>query len=151
MPNEDFYLPVKSTVDKIAVDIANSLGIEFVELDDTVNVEQKLSSPRDLIVYQMIGMNGAPTEPLWSINFAIGAKTTTDSANYDLAEILSAIKLVVENGQTFDVRDYSGIEAPTESEGYFYVVDSRVDPQMFDGASGIRMLSVRAMGVHHAN
>lgn len=144
----DFYLSVKSTVDKIAVDIANGLGIEFVELDDTVNVEQMLSSPRDLVVYQLVGMDPNPQEPLWSVNFAIGAKTTTDAANYDLAAILAAIKSVVSKGKSFDVRDYSGAQAPTISDGYFYVVDARVDPQMFDGASGIRMLSVRAAGVH---
>ena len=152
----DFYLGVKSTLDKIAVDLATSLGIGFVELDDTVNVEQRLTSTDDLVVYQLIGMDEAPTDPLWVINFAIGAKTTTDSANYDLASVLSAIKLVVKKGQSFVVKDYSGAAEdmdsfPPEEQGYFYITNTAVDPQMFEGASGIRMLNVQAAGVSYGN
>jgi hypothetical protein len=140
----DFYLSVKSTLDKLAVDISNGLGIGFVELDDTVNVENKLASPADLVVYQMIGMDEFPSDPLYMVTFAIGAKTTTDPANYDLAEIISAVKDRVHRGAGIDVRDYSGSSAPTSVDGNLYVTETRVDPQMFDGMSGIRMLSVRA-------
>lgn len=145
----DFYLHVKSTLDKVVVDIAGSLGIGFVELDDTVNVEEALSSPADLVVYQMIGMSEAPMDPLWNVTMAIGAKTTTDAANYDLAAIISTIKDTFKKGRTFWVRDYSGTTAPVDNTGYWYITDVQVDPQMFDGASGIRMLNVRASAVRY--
>ena len=36
----NFYLVVKSTIDKIAHDVATQLGIQAVELDDVTNVQQ---------------------------------------------------------------------------------------------------------------
>jgi hypothetical protein len=149
-------MSVKSTLDKIAVDIADGLGIGFVELDDTLNVEAAISSTADMIVYQMIGMDEAPMDPLWNVDFAIGAKTTTDPANYDLASILSTIKTTVKKGETIMVKDYSA-EAypapltPPADVGYLYITDTRVDPQMFDGAAGIRMLAVKAAGVRYGS
>jgi len=145
----DFYLSVKSTLDRIAVDIANGLGIGFVELDDTVNVEQRLASPADLVVYQMIGMDEAPCAPLYRLTFAIGGKTTTDPANYDLAEIMSAVKTRIHRGASFDVKDYSKSAPPSVAEGNLYITETGVAPQMFDGASGIRMLSVSAAAMSY--
>ena len=138
----DFYEEVKSTVDKLAVDIANSLSIGFVELDDTVNVDEKLASPDDLIVYQMVGMEEAPIDPLWNLSLQIGGKTTGDSANYDLAAIIGAIRQVVYKAGSIDIYDYSQVTPQTVKEGYIYFSEVAVDPQAFDGASGIRMLSV---------
>ena len=140
----DFYVEVKSTIDKLAVDIATALGIDFVELDDTVNVDEKLASPDDLIVYQMVGMDEAPRDPLWNLTFQIGGKTTSDSANYDLADIIGAVRGTVNKGESIDVYDYSGIATPTVKEGYIYFSEVSVDPQAFEGASGIRMLAVSA-------
>ena len=140
----DFYEVVKSTVDKLAVDIANNLSIAFVELDDTVNVDDKLASPADMIVYQMVGMEESPIDPLWNLNIQIGGKTTGDSANYDLAGIIGGVRALVYKGADIDIMDYSGVSAPTVKEGYIYITDVAVDPQAFDGASGIRMLNVNA-------
>ena len=140
----DFYEVVKSTVDKLAVDIAVTLGIDFVELDDTVNVDEKLASSDDLIVYQMVGMEESPIDPLWTLNLQIGGTTTGDSANYDLAAIIGAVRQVVHKGATVGIYDYSGLSAPTVKEGYAYFSEVAVDPQAFDGASGIRMLSASA-------
>lgn len=143
----DFYVEVKSTIDRLAVDIAETLGIGFVELDDTVNVDEMLASPDDLIVYQMVGMEESPMDPLWNLTFQIGGKTTSDSANYDLAAIIGAVRGVVSKGESVDIYDYSGISAPTIKEGYMYFSEVAVDPQAFEGASGIRMLSVSASTV----
>jgi hypothetical protein len=140
----DFYEVVKSTVDRLAVDVANSLSIDFVEMDDTVNVDEKLGSPNDMIVYQMVGMEEAPIDPLWNLNLLVGGKTTGDSANYDLAAIIGGIRNFIKKGESIDVMDYSGVSAPTVKEGYIYITDVAVDPQAFDGASGIRMLNVNA-------
>lgn len=143
----DFYVAVKSTVDKLAVDIAASLAIDFVEMDDTVNIDEKLASPADMIVYQMVGMEEAPRDPLWSLNIQVGGKTTGDSANYDLADIIAGIRVFISKGDYIDVMDYSGTVAPTVKEGYIVFTDVAVDPQAFDGASGIRMLNINAGAV----
>lgn len=143
----DFYMSVKSTIDRLAVDIATSLSIGFVEIDDTVNIEEKLGSSDDLIVYQFVDMAEDPGDPLWMLSFEIGGKTTSDAANYDLAGIVSKIRSFVNKGDYIDVMDYSGVSEPTVKEGYLYFADVSVDPQAFDGASGIRMLSVQGKAV----
>ena len=143
----DFYTKVKSTIDRLAVDIANDLGIGFVEMDDTVNVDEMLASDQDLIVYQMVTMVENPIDPMWDMSFNIGAKTTTDAANYDLAGIVSKITDYVAKNSFINVMDYSGIQAPTDKEGYIHFVDVAIDPQAFDGASGVRMFSVQSKAV----
>jgi hypothetical protein len=143
----DFYVAVKSTIDKLAVDIAASLSIDFVEMDDTVNIDEKLASPADMVVYQMVGMEESPMDPLWTLHVQVGGKTTGDSANYDLADIIAGIRTFISKGESIDVMDYSGVSAPTVKEGYIVFTDVAVDPQAFDGASGIRMLNVNAGAV----
>ena len=143
----DFYTSVKSTIDKLAVDIANDLEIQFVELDDTVNIEEAMESNSDMVVYQMVGMQEDPSDPLWALHFSVGAKTVTDAANYDLADIISGINRTLKKGETFQVADYGQVIAPSTYDGYFYVTDIQVDPQMFDGMTGLRMLNVQARAV----
>ena len=139
-----FYLSIKSTIDKVATDLAHNLGIGFVELDDTSMVDSMLGSPDSLIVYQMVGLQPDPIDPLYRLSFAVGAKTTSDPANYDLATLIAAITDVIAEGEQFDVMNYSGASQPTVKEGFFLISNAQVDPQMFDGLAGIRMLSVQA-------
>jgi hypothetical protein len=145
----NFYLDVKSTIDKIAVSLATVLKVGFVELDDTVNVAEKLATAEPMIVYQMIALEENPRDPLYELTFAIGAKTTSDPANYDLATLVSAIKDVLKEDESWDIGDYSGTEDPSAMTGYFYVSSVQVNPQMFDGMAGIRMLDVRAQAVRY--
>ena len=144
-----FYLHVKSSLDKIANDVAGMLGIAAVEIDDVTNVEEALASPADLVMFQLVDMQPDPDDPLYNLQFEIGVKTTTDSANYDLATLLSSVQDVVALGETFYVRDYSGLVAPTTDTGYLYITGVQTDPQAFDGASGIRMQSVYAKVVRY--
>ena len=147
MPN--FYLSVKSTIDRLAYNIASSLGVAQVELDDTVNVDELLGSPDNLIIYQQLGMDEDPIDPIWSLNFDIGVKTTSDAANYDMATLVGGVHNLLSKGSFFNVMDYSGQEAPTEVEGYVYVSDMTLDPQAFDGASGIRMWTIQGRAVRN--
>lgn len=135
----DFYLAVKSTIDKLAHTIATELEIEAVELDDVTNVEEKLSSPDDLILFQLVETQPDPLDPLYSIQIEIGVKTTSDVGNYDLATLLSQVQNSITIGDTFAIRDYSTVNAPTLDLGYFYVTSVQTDPQAFDGLSGVRM------------
>lgn len=145
----DFYLYVKSTIDKVAIDLAGTLGIAAVELDDVTNVENALASPDDLILFQFVEMQPDPADPLYSLQFEVGVKTTSDSANYDLATLLSSVQDEVAMGDTFYVQDFSQVAAPTQDEGYFYITGVQTDPQAFDGASGIRMQRVFAKAVRY--
>ena len=144
-----FYLSVKSSIDKIAIDIATSLSVAAVEIDDVTNVEAALQSPDDLVMFQLVDMQPEPDDPLYSLQFEIGVKTTSDSSNYDLAALLSSVQDVVAMGETFYVRDYSSVTPPTVDQGYIYITGVQTDPQAFDGASGIRMQSVYAKVVRY--
>jgi hypothetical protein len=135
-----FYLPVKSTIDKIAIDIATTLSVGAVEIDDTTNVEAALASPDDLLMFQLVDMDG--NDPLYRIRFELGVKTTADSANYDLATLLSSVQDELEEGDTFYIRDFSTLVAPTDDLGFLYITDVSIDPQAFDGASGVRMQTI---------
>ena len=143
----NFYLVVKSTIDKIAHDIATQHGIGAVELDDVTNVQQALASEDDLIMFQFVDMQPRPNDPLYELQFEIGVKTTSDSANYDLATLLSSVQDEVTIGDTFFVQDFSTTTPPTNDLGYIYITGVQTDPQAFDGAAGVRMQSVYAKAV----
>ena len=143
-----FYLSVKSSIDRVAFDIGTLLGVsKVVELDDTVNIDEALASPESMVVYQLLSLDEEPLDPLWSVNFDIGVKTVSDAANYDMADLMGKVHQVLFKDHSFYVKDYSGVDAPTEVEGYIYVTDMTVDPQAFDGAAGIRMWSVQGRAV----
>lgn len=146
---DDFYLAVKSTIDKIAHDLATSKGIEAVEIDDVTNVENALASPADLVMFQFVDMQPEPADPLYALQFEIGIKTTADKGNYDLARLLSSVQDTVATDNTFHFRDYSTPTPPTEDVGYMYITGVQTDPQAFDGASGIRLQSVYAKAVRY--
>jgi hypothetical protein len=74
-------------------------------------------------------------------------KTVSDAANYDMADLMGKVHQVLFKDHSFYVMDYSGVDAPTEVEGYIYVSDMTVDPQAFDGAAGIRMWSIQGRAV----
>lgn len=145
----DFYLVVKSSIDKLAIDAATALGVIAVELDDTTNVEEALASEDDLLLFQFVDMQPEPLDPLYSLQFEIGVKTTKDSSNYDLARLLSGLQDDVTIDDTFYLRDFSTVTPPTVDEGYLYITGVQTDPQAFDGASGIRMQRVFARAVRY--
>lgn len=143
----DFISCVKSTIDKIGVDIANTYGqdTKFVDLDDTVNVAEIMSGTDSAIVWTVLSLTEEPIAPLYLMHFGIGAKTTVDPGNYNMAELLDAVKTVFEKGVTLDVRDWSpGGDNGVAVRGTLSVADVSVDPQLFDKASGIRLISVTA-------
>lgn len=140
----DFILHIKSTLDKLGKDLADSLSIEFVDLDDTVNVEAALTDDRTVLVWRFVALDEAPQDPLYTLTFVMGIKTTSDPSNYELLTYVSKVKDLFRRGSDISVMDYSGVAIPTESKGSIIFVDSGVDPQVMDRESGARMLTVTA-------
>lgn len=146
--SDEFTSYVKSTIDKYGVDIAQAYGgVGFVDLDDTVKVAELMSSTQSAIVWTMLTLGEDPIAPLYSLTFGIGAKTTTDPGNYNLSELLDAVKLVIKKGSTLPLKDYSPDGDGTTTRGTMTVTDVFVDPQLFDKESGIRLISVTARAV----
>ena len=143
----DFISYVKSTIDKMGVDIAEAYGnnTKFVDLDDTVNIAEIMAGTDSAIVWSMLALVEEPIAPLYLLNFGIGAKTTSDPGNYNMSDLLDAVKSAFEKGKTVDIRDWSpGGDSGVAKRGTLSVADVSVDPQLFDKASGIRLISVTA-------
>lgn len=145
----NFYLAVKSTIDFIAHTLATAHGIRAVEIDDVTNVESALAGSDDLIMFQLVDMQPDPSDPLYNLQFEIGVKTTSDSANYDLATLLSSVQDEIAVEDVFFVQDHSTVNPATEDLGYIYITGSQVDPQAFEGLSGVRMQTVYAKVVRY--
>lgn len=144
--NNDFFLAVKSTLDKEAYDLSVSLGTQAADMDDTVKAQEILSKPDAAIIWQLISVDEVPLDPMYEVAFVIGAKTTNDSGNYDLLQFNSNVNDKFYKGARISVKDYSGASASAE-EGYLFVTDVGLAPQQFENESGIRFLSILAKGV----
>ena len=140
----DFLSMVKSTIDKAGVDIAQAYDptIGYVDLTDQVKVQELLGSNRAAVVWEMLTLVEDPIHPLYEMNFGIGAKTTGDPGNYAMTEMLDAVRAVMAKGDSIVVRDYSPGGDGVTDQGYVYITDVSVDPQLFDKVSGIRLIGV---------
>jgi len=150
MNEEDFTLAVKSTIDKRGVDIATQLNVSaFVDLDDTANAATKLQGTDNVIVWQFSSLDEDPFDPLYTLMFMVGAKTTTDPSNYTMMQFVSAVKAVFKNQTRIVIHDYSGEVAGLEA-GDMFIVQSGVEQQEFDKESGYRFVAVVAKVVRKA-
>ena len=146
----NFISEMKSTIDKTAVDAAIQLGgpgALFVDLDDTLRSQEILSSEEDVLVWEVLSMDEAPSDPLWTVMFAMGAKTTIDPGRYSMMDMLSHINAVMPKGSSIDVIDYTPDGDGATKTGSMYITDVRMDNQMYDRQSGIRMILVAARAV----
>ena len=142
----DFISYVKSTIDRAGVDIAQAFGngVEFVDLDDTVNAAGVLSGTTSAVVWTMLSLDDAPIAPLYALHFGIGAKTTLDPGSYAMTDLLDAVSRVMKKGATIPVKDYSKGGDGTVQRGTMTFTDISVDPQLFDKEAGLRLISVTA-------
>ena len=142
----EFYAYVKSTIDKVGVDIATAFGggTKFVDLDDQVNVAGVMSGTESAIVWTLLSLDDAPVAPLYALHFGIGAKTTMDAGNYAMSDLLSAVSDVMAKGKTLPIKDYTPGGDGATQVGTMTITDVSVDPQLFDKESGIRLISVSA-------
>ena len=143
----NFALHVKSTIDKLGVDLADSYSgtrpeIKFIDMDNMVNQAEDWGSDNAAFVWELETLVESPRDPLYAFSFNIGVKTTLDPGNYDLLDLMGEVASLFAVGDTIDVMDYSGLVLPTNREGYLVVTSSYVNPQQFDKSSGVRLVSV---------
>ena len=146
----DYLLDVKSTIDKIMNDLVDSLVGQFpdlkgIDVDDLVETDGIMKSEDPVLLWQFLTMTPVPRDPLFRVEFLVGAKTVGDHGNYTLTHINNELRKSFEIGTRIAVGDYSGA-SPVLGKGYFVVSDNSMAPQQYDHMSGIRFLSIRAMG-----
>lgn len=146
----EFISRVKSTIDKAGVGIAQNYGqgVEFVDLNDMVNTQKMLATEAPAIVWEMLTLYDR--DPLYTLQFGIGAKTTADPGNYGLTDLLDAVHTEINKGDSLDIRDWTpGGDNGALKHGYMFFTDVSVDPQLYDKQSGIRLISVTAQAVRN--
>lgn len=142
MSTQKFILKTKSTIDYLTKQLADSEGVEFVDLDAALLDAERLASDATKIGWSFGNMWPDPTDPLWSVEFDIGAITSNDPAQYTSLDLVSVVAdLFARNGSHL-IKDYSGDSAPTTVDGVLSVVFSGVSPQQVDRASGVRLARV---------
>ena len=135
----DFVAQTKSTIDRMAVEIASALGYEFAELDDEHAAERVLTESGNAIIWQFMEMREKPRAPLYEGAFAVGVKAqNNDPGNYGLFDALAAIKAKFPEGVGFTVGDYAHVPAVVDT-GFMVVTHSNLEEQLVDSGSQLRL------------
>ena len=135
----DFFMHVKSTLDRMGNDLVTASSADSgANLDDTVNVDEIFKSDDSTILWQLVSVEEAPSDPLYIVQFAIGAKTTEDAGNYDLIAFQNEVNNLFHKNAIVDLYDYSQ-GAQTTKKGSMTITEAMLTPQEFDNESGIRM------------
>ena len=146
----DYLLDVKSTLDKTMSDLVTSLSAKFpnlagVDVDNLVETDEVMKSENPVVLWQLLTLTPTPRDPLYRLEFLVGAKTMSDQGNYTLTSLNNELRKSFEVDTRISVGDYSEAVAVL-GKGYFVVTDNPMAPQQYDHMAGIRFFSVRAMG-----
>lgn len=144
-----FFQSVKSTIDKLGVDLAKGFDpdLKFVDLDDTALNHEILTKGEDSIVWELATLEQDPIDPLYTIIFGVGARTMDDPSRYSMARILGEVSVIFTKGSSIDIFDFSTDGDGVTKQGFMVITDVMVDPQMFDREAGIRLVMVTAKAV----
>jgi hypothetical protein len=146
MSIDTFLLAVKSTIDKLGVDMAVGQAgtLKFIDLDDSTATEEAMSKPDPVFIWEMSTFDEAPKDPLYRATFSVGVRAMNDPANYGLLKMTGVVGGVFRPGTSFDIKDWSDTLASV-SQGRLIITKSYVNAQGFDRSAGVRMISVDAM------
>ena len=144
MSYERFTLALKSTIDYHAKQLADSLGLPFLDLASVFNENELLESDQPIICWEFSAIGEHPIDPLWYAEFEIGAMTMLDPAQYVSLGIIGEITERFKQGTVFSIMDYSTAGMPSVEEGKLFIASSGVSPQQMDRATGIRFVNVAA-------
>ena len=147
--NSKFHLYLKSSIDQKAVQIANALGVAVVDLDSSGLVAELLESDAPAVVWAMGNLTEAPMDPLWYLDFDIGAKTSHDPAQYKSMDITGVLADAFRVGTTIPVKNYTGTSPGTDIHGEVIVSSVAASPSQPDRLSGVRLINVQARAVRY--
>lgn len=151
--SNDYLIHVKSSIDKLMYDLVSTLSatyptIQGADIDNLVETDLFFKSEEPLLIWQFLTLQGAPRDPLYRLDFIVGCKTVSDSANYTLMSVNNELRKSFEIDTRISVGDYSGTTA-VENTGYFTIVSNSMAPQQYEHMSGVRFFNVTAMGARN--
>lgn len=144
IPYSSFGLAVKSTIDYHAKQLANGLSLPFIDIASPEFETLVTESDQPAICWEFSSFIEAPRDPMFHIDFEIGAMTALDPAQYVSLGIAGAISNAFKIQTRIPIRDYSGVNAPTIDVGALYVMSNGMIPPQADKATGIRFVTVSA-------
>jgi hypothetical protein len=134
---------VKSTLDYTAMQIAQTLSLPVVDMDSAGLFAELLDSDATAIVWAIGSLSEAPTDPLWFVDFDIGAKTSLDPAQYKSLDVVGTLTATFKVGKEITVKDYSGNTAGP-AVGSLFITNVIASPSQPDRLSGVRLINVQA-------
>ena len=146
MSQDTLYMEAKSTLDFLMYQLLDKIQPEFPELkatdlDDVTRVAEVVGGTSPALVWKFGELEASPSDPLYTLSFYVGAKTTQDSGNYKLSDLLTHVSAQFAKDSSFEIRDYSG-EPVSDVTANTFIVSSGIAPQQFDHQSGMRLLQV---------
>lgn len=144
MAHDKFPLIIKSTVDYLAGLLATEVGVPFIDLDGAELSAGLLETDQSALAWSLATLSEDPRDPLWTMEFEIGAKTSNDPSQYTSLDLVSLVRKQFYVGAVMDVMDYTGTAAPTVKAGKLIISSVATAPQQFDRTSGLRLVSVTA-------
>jgi len=144
MSYETFPLAVKSTLDKIAFDLANSASLNYLDIDGVLLEAALVESDQPALGWSLSTLADSPVDPMYYLEFEIGAITAIDPAQYQALDIIGLTRSAFKPGTDIPVFDYSGEVVGTQQLGVIHVTWAGVTPKQFDRAASLRMATVQA-------
>lgn len=140
-----FHGQVKSSLERLCTEIATAIGVETLDVDSLVNVEDEITGKGSRLLFELLRIDPSPVDPLYDITISVGAKTSDDPGGYKLLEIQGALAAAMQPRQSFDLFDLTSTEASaTEAPRVGFAVISKATSfaQQSSDRSGVRMMTV---------
>lgn len=151
----EFHTVVSATLKHAIFVTAKSVtGLnEVVNLDDAAIAEKALRNRHNALVYESPSLRQDPRDPMWTIQFSVGAKTVDDSYGLELGRLVAELSDVFGENQTIELFNWDDETVdgrPSQKQGEMYVVDVEMDDGVVEPSATLRVLRVTARAIRNA-
>jgi hypothetical protein len=141
MSEINFMTALKSTIDKKAKALAESLNVQYVDLDDTTATSELFKTSDSAIVFELSTFQQNPIDPLYSGTLHIGARTVLDPGNYEILQLVGQVSSLFKEGVRIPIREsFEVLESGVV--GVMLPGNAVAMPQQYELLSGIRLVSL---------
>jgi hypothetical protein len=143
-----FLLQLKSTIDKMGVDIAAQLEMtQFLDVDDREDYVSKIiEGKEDALIWRIISFDPHNHDKLYKLLFIVGVSIHADTNNTKALQSAGVIADIFKKGCSYDINDYAvALGMPTPKVGTISILTNGVDESINTGIQGFKFVTVRAM------
>lgn len=139
-----FPLYVKSTLDHLAQALASEHSLMYFDLDGMAFVSDVMQTDEPALAWSMGAFVPDPVDPLYTLEFDIGGKTSKDPAQFVSIDIVSLVRTVFREHTSLTVMNYTKGIPPVTAMGSLFITNAGVMPAQYDRTSGLRLVNVFA-------